>query len=314
MNETPPVESAVRTHDVRVRYARRGREPHPALRGVTLDTDSDDGVVALLGPNASGKSTLIKVICGLLKPDQGDVSVFGTSDLARIRAMISVVFQANSLDPHLTVDENLRCQAALYGIRSSEATERIEHELERAELMDRRTSLVRELSLGLARRVDLVRALLHRPRLLLLDEPTVGLDPVARNAFLDQLAARRIADGFTMIMTTHLIDEADRADRVIFMHEGMIVADGEPEELRRKRGGAIITVHERRQPTVSIGNTAWESWQGQWRGVSAGPREETHAVVTALLKNGTPFSVANPTLGDVFEYVTGATLENGHVS
>lgn len=286
-----------------------------ALKGVYLEIGAGQAV-ALLGPNGSGKSTLMKIVSGLIPADAGEVSVFGSSEVEAIRRRISVVFQTNGLDPHLTVEENLGCQASLYGLTRIEANERIEIELERAGLLEKRHAYVKALSLGLARRVDLVRALLHHPKLLLLDEPTVGLDPMARANFLEEVERRRCEYDLTILMSTHLIDEADRCERCVFIHRGEVAADDDPVVLRHRLGGLILTVHGHAIPAESI---AGIDGQLNWRRVAGGFSALTDSVspdVVAgiagrLAGEGRAFTIAPPTLADVFADLTGASLSRG---
>jgi len=283
---------------------RRGQPAHEALRDVSLRVVTG-GSVALLGPNGSGKSTLMRLICGMMRPTSGRLLVCGEREPRAFRRLISVVFQTNGLDPHLTVDENLLCQAGLYGLRGAEARQRIDEELQRGELVERRTSLVKTLSGGLKRRVDLARAMLHRPRLLLLDEPTVGLDPAARQMFLDSIEARQRETGMTVLMSTHLIDEADRSDRAVFIHGGRIVADGPPAELRHRLGGAFVTVYQANRPALDLG-VPWRQIGSQW----VAPIEESQRERGALelARRGVAFTIAPPTLADVFVSLTGEML------
>lgn len=295
--------------DLRFSYpAARGRTAHEALKGISIRVNQGESV-ALLGPNGSGKSTLMRLICGLMRPASGRLAVDGLTDPAAFRARLSVVFQTSALDPHLTVEENLRCQAGLYGLRGAAAGARIEEELERAALADRRTTLVKALSGGLKRRADLARALLHRPRLLLLDEPTVGLDPAARQSFLNAIEARRRDEGMTLLMSTHLIDEADRCDRAVFIHEGRIVADGPPSELRRSLGGVFVTVHSAEQPAIDVGSP-WRRIGSHWS-AAVDDDDGGAATAAALASAHVAFTLAPPTLADVFASLTGAALDAG---
>jgi ABC-2 type transport system ATP-binding protein len=294
---------------VHLTYPRRGRQPaQAALRGIDL-TVAPGQAVALLGPNGSGKSSLIRIIAGMLPPDQGEVRLFDRVSTAA-RVLLSIVFQAPGLDRHLTVMENLRDQAALYGLRGREAHTRIEQELRLADLDDRRNSLVKTLSGGLARRVDLCRALLHRPALLMLDEPTAGLDPAARERFLGLLEQRRRSEEITVLLSTHLIDEADRCDRVVLMHEGRIVADGAPEELRGRLGMRRVTVIGRELPAAARRLPEWKRGGGGWSAPLPDNAAAAQEVVCALTAAGCSFSIAPPTLADVFEALTGARLEH----
>jgi ABC-2 type transport system ATP-binding protein len=309
--DTTPADG-VRIRDVQFAYPARGRRPGAvALRGIDLDIPPGQ-TVALLGPNGSGKSTLIRIICGMFSPDSGSVEVFGARLPAAIRGQVSVVFQFDGLDRHLTVHENLRDQAALYGISHREARTRVDRELERAGLTDRRRSLVKTLSRGLARRVDLARAMLHRPRLLMLDEPTVGLDPVARAAFLRQLLDG--PDGATRIvlLSTHLVDEAERCDRVVLLHQGRLIADDRPTALRQQHGAPTTTVIQVSAPEPPlIEGLTWQGAAGERFTASTGDLDLVKAAAGALAEAELEFSVAPPrapTLAEVFETLTGTSL------
>lgn len=301
------VAPALLVEHVRFAYAaRRKRASHQALDGVSFTLAPGDAI-ALLGPNGSGKSTLMRIIAGLLHADAGRIAVFDKEHVHHRRERIGVVFQQPALDPHLTVLENLRAQAALYGLPRREAMQRIDAALQADQLMDRRHAFVKTLSLGLARRVDLCRALLHQPALLLLDEPTVGLDPAARAAFLDRLETRRREHGLSLLMSTHLIDEADRCDHVILLHHGRIVAEDAPAVLRRQLRMRLVTVLDEVVPG-SLNNLAWTRRNGVWR--AALPDEgDAGTIARTLAEQGASFSIAPPTLADVFEARTGSRLE-----
>jgi ABC-2 type transport system ATP-binding protein len=304
---TSETDTALAVQRVSFAYpGRRRREAdRTALRELSLSIPAGQRV-ALLGPNGSGKSTLMKIIGGLLAPDRGAVRVFGRHTQADIRPQIGVIFQSEALDSILTVFENLRDQAVLYGLTRSEAVDRIDDELERARLTDDRNTPIRTLSGGLKRRVDLCRALLHRPRLLLLDEPTVGLDPAARETFLRELERRADDDRLTILMSTHLTDEADRHDRVVLIDEGRIVADDSPAALRHELGERQVTVLDDDWTPPQTDRDDWRRASGGWsRPVGDAP----DAIVAPLLASGVSFSIAPPTLADVFEACTGHRLD-----
>ncbi len=288
----------------------RRRPAQLVLHGIDLEIEAGQ-TVAILGPNGSGKSTLIKIICSILPLDEGSVEIFGASRPADVRPMVSVVFQTDGLDPHLSVYENLRDQASLYGLSRQEARSRIAQQLDQAGLTDRRRDLVKTLSRGLARRVDLARAMLHRPKLLLLDEPTVGLDPVAREAFLKMLEREEEPDlGRIVLLSTHLIDEADRCDRVVLMHQGRIVADGPPTTLREALGERRVTIFGgEAQEAPTLGDLPWERTAGGWSASLDQDADRVAAVVTQIANSGLSFTIAPPTLADVFEHHTGAPLD-----
>lgn len=214
-----------------------------ALDGVQLQIRAGQ-IFALLGPNGSGKTTLFRLLCTLLPIQRGCIRVGGfdsrTNPLA-VRGQIGIVFQSPSLDKKLTVDENIACQGALYGIKGAELNQRREELLRQLDLTDRRGDYCETLSGGLKRRVELAKGMLHRPRLLLLDEPSTGIDPAARLSFWD--AIRSMADdGMAVLLTTHLLEEADKADRVAIMSEGRVIAEGSPQKLRTEMGEGVITV------------------------------------------------------------------------
>jgi ABC-2 type transport system ATP-binding protein len=202
-------------------------------------------IFAVLGPNGGGKSTLFRLLSTLIPVQRGSATLFG-HDLARqpqaIRPMIGVVFQSPSLDRKLTVAENIKLQAALYGLYGKELQLRLDELLERFELRDRTHEFTERLSGGLRRRVELAKGLIHRPRLLLLDEPSTGLDPAARSDLWQYLRHLREAEGTTIVLTTHFLDEADRADRLAILNEGRLVALGAPDELRATVGGDSLSI------------------------------------------------------------------------
>ena len=198
----------------------------------------------LLGPNGGGKSTLFRILSTMMRPAEGRVTVAGFDARTQpddVRRQIGVVFQSQSLDKKLTVEENLRGQGHLHGLSGRVLTARIEDVLGRLRLADRRGDLVETLSGGLKRRVEIAKALLHRPRVLLMDEPSTGLDPGARRELSDYIAELRGEHGVTVLLTTHLLEEADRCDRLLLLHQGKCVAEGAPAELKsRVRGDVVV--------------------------------------------------------------------------
>ncbi len=199
--------------------------------------------VALLGPNGAGKSTLFQVLTGLFAADEGDVTVDGLSMRTQARkalARIGVVFQQMSLDLDLSVERNLLFHADLHGLPRRVAHERIRAAVDAFGLRADLPRAARELSGGNRRKVELARALLHRPPLLLLDEPTVGLDPKARRDLLAAIRADVAERGTAVLWATHLVDEAEGADRVLVLHKGQLLADGTPAQVRDALGGGSL--------------------------------------------------------------------------
>jgi ABC-2 type transport system ATP-binding protein len=201
------------------------------------------GFVALLGPNGAGKSTLFQVLTGLFAADKGDVSVDGLSMRTHTRqalARIGVVFQQMSLDLDLSVEDNLLFHADLHGLPRRVAHERIQAAVDAVGLRADLPRAARELSGGNRRKVELARALLHRPSLLLMDEPTVGLDPKSRRDLLAAIRADVAARGTAVLWATHLVEEAEGADRVLVLHKGRLLADGTPAQVRAALGGGSL--------------------------------------------------------------------------
>jgi ABC-2 type transport system ATP-binding protein len=215
-----------------------------ALSDLTLDVAGGE-LLAVLGPNGGGKTTLFRLLSTLMPLQRGSASVLG-HDLATqaraVRGEIGVVFQAPSLDRKLTVAENIRLQATLYGLSGRELARRLNELLVQFGLQDRSGELTERLSGGLRRRVELAKGLIHRPAVLLLDEPSTGLDPAARSDLWRYLRLLKEQQGTTILLTTHYLDEADGADRIAILNEGRLVALGPPDELRASVGGDSITL------------------------------------------------------------------------
>ncbi|MFM2120161.1 MAG: hypothetical protein RL722_1629 [Pseudomonadota bacterium] len=213
-----------------------------ALDGLSVSLPAG-GFVALLGPNGAGKSTLFQVLTGLFVADAGEVQVAGLSlSRSAVQALrhIGVVFQQMSLDLDLSVERNLRFHADLHGLPRRVADERIEAGMASLSITADRHRAVRELSGGNRRKVELVRALLHHPRLVLMDEPTVGLDPKSRRDLLAAIQADVRARQTAVLWATHLVEEAEAADRVLVLHKGKLLADGTPGQVREQLGGASL--------------------------------------------------------------------------
>ena len=283
-----------------------------ALRKVAFSVSTGE-IFGLLGPNGSGKTSLFRVLTTLLSPSAGSISVFGQSvarSPASVRRFAGVVFQSQSLDRKLTVIENLRHQGHLYGLSGAELRQRTAEVLERFGLSERGSDIVEILSGGMKRRVELAKSILHRPRLLLLDEPSTGLDPGARREFWQYLEALNRQDGTTVLLTTHLMDEAEKCHRLAILNEGVLVALDTPEALKSRVGGDVIVL--RTQDAQQLSRSISSRF-----GLPATVMDNTvrierpkgHEFITDLVESFPgqidAVSLSKPSLEDVFIHMTG---------
>ena len=286
--------------------------PRLAVDDLSLDVAAGE-VFAFLGPNGSGKTTLFRLLSTLISPQAGEIAILGHDlrrDAVAVRRQLGVVFQSPSLDKKLTVAENLRHQGRLYGLSSRDLSERQTELLAAVGLSDRARDRVETLSGGMKRRVELAKSMLHRPRLLLLDEPSTGLDPAARSDLWQYLRGVRERDATTIVLTTHLLDEADRAERIAIMHEGRLAALGEPAALRAELGGDAITIQtDRPEPLAAAirGRFACESQvvDGAVRLEQPDGHQWIPRLVEAFPQEIQSVTLGKPTLEDVFIARTG---------
>jgi ABC-2 type transport system ATP-binding protein len=288
-------------------------EARTALNGVSFEVRPAE-LFGLLGPNGSGKTTLFRILSTLMVPTGGKAIVMGfdaAHDPAEVRRQIGVVFQAQSVDPKLTAYENLWHQGHLYGIRGAALKARVQEILSRVGLADRAKEQVGTFSGGMQRRIELAKGLLHHPGVLLLDEPTTGLDPGARIDLWQYLQILRDEEHVSVLVTTHLMEEAARCDRLAILNEGNLVALGTPAELKSEIGGDVILLdaahdasvladHIRarfRVDTTVMGNQVRIEREGGHRFVPD--------VVEAFPGEILAISVSKPALEDVFIHRTG---------
>lgn len=301
---------AISVQDVRFAYGER-----QALNGLSFSV-GDGEIFGLLGPNGGGKSTLFRILSTLLPLQQG-VATVGGYDLVQqqsaVRQILGVTFQSPSLDRKLTVQENLKHQGHLYGLRGVELQTRIRLGLERLGVSDRRAELVSTLSGGLQRRVEIAKSLLHRPRLLLLDEPSTGLDPGARIELWKYLRELRQEMSLTIVVTTHLLDEAENCDRLGLIHLGQMVALDTPEALRSSVGGDCLTIRSRdpEQLATAIGSyfhvTVYRVGD-QLRIERERGQDLLRDIVDQFGPSISSVTLGKPTLEDVFVQRTGQQL------
>jgi ABC-2 type transport system ATP-binding protein len=302
--------AAVETHDLGRNFG-----PRAALSGVTLSIQAGE-MFALLGPNGSGKTTLFRILSTLLAPSAGTARVGGcdvVGEAMAVRHQIGVVFQSPALDPQLTVEENLRCAGSLYGLRGADLVARLRSASEALGLSDRLADRVQSLSGGLQRRVEIAKCLLPRPRVLLLDEPSTGLDPAAREGLRATLERVRRESEVTVVMTTHLLEEAERCDRVAILHRGRLVACETPAELRGRLGTDVAVVSGPEPEALAARVREMFGWPLSVRGerlrveVPAGG-DAAGRLVSALGAAADTVAVGRPTLEDVFLDLTGEPL------
>jgi ABC-2 type transport system ATP-binding protein len=287
----------------------------PALQGLSFGVEAGE-IFGLLGPNGGGKTTLFRILSTLLKPDEGRALIRGhcvVSESEAVRRQIGVVFQSPSLDLQLTVRENMRHQGHLYGIRGADLETRIDEMLDQVGVRDREGELVRNLSGGLQRRIDLAKGLMHRPSLVLLDEPTTGLDPGARLDLWSYLERARSEQGLSVLITTHLMEDADRCDRLLFLDRGQAAALDSPEALRQSLGGDVVTIRAgdldnlASELSTKFGQSS-EKVDDTLRVRRAGGPEFVPELFEAFPGQIDAVSVGRPTLEDVFMQKTGHRL------
>jgi ABC-2 type transport system ATP-binding protein len=288
-------------------------ENRTALNGVSFDVRPAE-LFGLLGPNGSGKTTLFRILSTLMIPSAGRATIMGCDaarEPERLRRQIGVVFQAQSVDLKLTAYENLWHQGHLYGLRGAALKKRIREILSRVGLADRAQELVETFSGGMQRRIELAKGLLHHPGVLLLDEPTTGLDPGARRDLWQYLQMLRDEEHVSVLVTTHLMEEAERCDRLAIISEGNLVALGTPAELKSEIGGDVVLFEaaqdarllaEHIQTKFHVDTTVLED---QVRIEHRGAHRFVTEVVEAFPGEIEALSISKPALEDVFIRRTG---------
>jgi ABC-2 type transport system ATP-binding protein len=270
-------------------------------------------IFGFLGPNGGGKTTLFRVLSTLAQAHSGSASMLGYdlgADTAEVRRRLGVVFQHPSLDGKLTAAENLYHHGRLYGMRGRELRESAARSMERLGLSDRAGDLVETLSGGLRRRVELAKALLHRPELLLLDEPSTGLDPSARRDFSNYLAHLRDHDSVTVVLTTHYLEEAERCDRIAILDQGRIVAMAPPKDLKAAVGGDVLVIQSPAPESLQVKilnrlRLKARIVDGALRIERPRAHEIVREIVDAFGEEIETVSIGKPTLEDVFVHLTG---------
>jgi ABC-2 type transport system ATP-binding protein len=292
-----------------------------AVRGIDLSIEADE-TFGFLGPNGAGKSTTINILCTLIKPTEGSARVAGydvVHERDEVRRNIGLVFQDTTLDGYLTAERNLRLHAELYGMPRNTIDSRLRQVLDIVGLWDRRSSKVSTFSGGMKRRLEIARGLMHSPRVLFLDEPTIGLDPQTRASIWSYIRELREREHITIFMTTHYMDEAEYCDRIAIIDQGKIIALDTPHALKASIGEDRVQIHTA-DDTVAIAALATQF------GVVATMSE---GVVTFGVEDGEQFvpklfsdfpvairsvNVSRPSLDDVFMSYTGTTIRDAEAS
>jgi len=311
----PPASTAVSVNGLVKRY-----DEVEAVRGIDFEVEAGE-IFGFLGPNGAGKSTTINMLCTLVRPTAGSALVAGHDVVGErddVRRNIGLVFQDTTLDGYLTAEQNLRLHAELYGVPRDLVGERMRQVMEMVGLWERRGSLVNTFSGGMKRRLEIARGLLHSPRVLFLDEPTVGLDPQTRSSIWRYIRELKASEDITIFLTTHYMDEAEYCDRIAIMDQGRIIVLDTPQALKAKVGkdrvqietddsdAAIAALRERfgLEATVAEGMVTFSVPEG----AQFVPRlfdewDPAHAPISSV-------SVSRPSLDDVFMSYTGTTIRD----
>jgi ABC-2 type transport system ATP-binding protein len=281
---------------------------HVAVNGLSLEVPAGQ-TLGLLGPNGAGKTTTLSLLVGLLRPDSGQISLAGRTDLTArdVRALVGIAPQSLSLYEELTAEENLRFFGRLYGLRRKALADRIDWALDFAKLQERRRDRVQTYSGGMKRRLNFACALLHQPQLVLLDEPTVGVDPQSRNHIFSGIQQLQ-RDGLTIIYTTHYMAEAQQlCDRVAIMDHGQLLELGAVSELIQRHGGVSVITGECESPPPAAWQGTWDA--GTWRLETIEPLQ-TLTSLEIDTRHFTRLQIDQPDLESVFLRLTGRSLRD----
>ncbi|MDP2211150.1 MAG: ATP-binding cassette domain-containing protein [Candidatus Aquicultor sp.] len=288
---------------------------HSAVKGISFTVERGE-IFGFLGPNGAGKTTTISMLCTLLRPTSGSATVGGYDIIKNrlaVRQSIGLVFQDPSLDERLTALENLKFHGMIYGIPRAERSRRIDEVLELVELSGRRHDMVRTFSGGMKRRLEIARGLMHRPRVLFLDEPTLGLDPQTRHHIWDYINQLRVDEGLTIFLTTHYMDEAEHCARIAIIDDGELIAIDTPEKLKAQVGGDVIVLIT--DDNARAATEIQEKFDVEAKEVNGELSLQVEAgehfmpaLIKGLESNVTSISLRKPTLEDVFLNLTGRKI------
>jgi ABC-2 type transport system ATP-binding protein len=318
----PPIPTATDpAAAVSVRALKKSYGPLEAVRGLDFDVAPGE-TFGFLGPNGAGKSTTIKILCTLTSPSSGSALVAGhdvVNERDEVRRHIGLVFQDTTLDDYLTAEQNLRFHAELYGLPHAVVAPRLKQVLEMVGLYDRRAGLVGTFSGGMKRRLEIARGLLHSPRVLFLDEPTVGLDPQTRSSIWGYIHELKRREAITIFLTTHYMDEAEYCDRIAIIDGGRLVALDTPEALKAGVGKDVVQIRTADdEAAMSALRTQLGVEPTRREGmVSFAVAEGERFIPRLFAELGIPIrsvSVARPSLDDVFMSFTGTTIRDAEAS
>ena len=292
-----------------------------AIHDVSIEVE-EGTIFGFLGPNGAGKSTTINILCTLLSPTSGKATIAGydcMQDSSMVRKSIGVVFQDPTLDKELTAYENMMLHAYLYNVKRSEIKDRINNALSFVDLYERRNDVVKKFSGGMKRRLEVARGLIHRPRILFLDEPTLGLDPQSRANLWDFITELPRKHNVTVFMTTHYMDEAEVCDKISIIDSGSIIATGTPDELKKTIGGDVIYIktsdNEKAKVEieklfdVDVSEKNDELFLTTLKGDSCIPQ-----IIKTIGDKALSVRLQRPTLNDVFIKMTGKQIRDEEVS
>ncbi|WP_085522478.1 ATP-binding cassette domain-containing protein [Tuberibacillus sp. Marseille-P3662] len=293
-----------------------------AVKGVDLQVKTGE-IFGFLGPNGAGKSTTINMLSTIIRPSEGIARVNGYDNVKQkndVRASIGLIFQESTLDEKLTANENLKLHCKFYGVEKDKREARIQEVLEIVDLTDKRSNIVQTFSGGMKRRLEIARGLLHYPRVLFLDEPTVGLDPQTRNHIWEYILKLKEKAGITIFLTTHYMDEAEICDRVAVMDHGELIALDTPEQLKTNVGGDILEI------STEDNSAAKKMIEDTYQAEVTESSEDTltfnvnkgnEFLVNFVKKFEIPITSVNlrrPTLNDVFLHLTGREIREETLS
>jgi ABC-2 type transport system ATP-binding protein len=286
-----------------------------AVDGISFDVE-EGSIFGFLGPNGAGKTTTINILCTLLAPTSGRAWVNGhdcMEEPRRVRESIGIVFQDTTLDKDLTAYENLAFHAYIYGVRKPEIKERVHEALRFMGLYDRKDDLVKKYSGGMKRRLEVARGMIHKPKVLFLDEPTLGLDPQSRSNLWEAVVELPKKHGMTIFMTTHYMEEAEVCGRLAIIDHGKIIAEGSPEELKKSVGGDVVFIKatDNRKAAgeiekafgLDVGEADGELFMTVTRAEACIPE-----LIRALAQMVVSVRLQRPTLNDVFLKLTGKEI------